>query len=799
MGAELMRGRNRDALAPFPPSLKHMVAAIRETVPQPLQNLKSWVTWESGPAQPDGKFPKLARGRDGTGKSWQAPRQLMTFTEAVDAAFRADHSGIGLRLPIEDVNCEQAFAALDFDGVDVHDDENPRTKEIRRIHERLGRPYAEISPSGRGIRMFVRTRIALPQTSSPNPLGGKDELFCSSTKFVTVTGNHLWGEGVPDATDALLEIAREWNDRKGQRSPATVRSELQAPTLLAHLTAGWCGWPDQKLKDGDGREKMMLAYAGHLRSRGLPQDEIDQLCLQANRDHYEDKLDDDIVLSRSRRYSVLETADVQIAPATTSAPPPKALPTALKPVPTLNPDHLPDVLRDAALDIADRMQCPVDFVAVTMLNAAGAAIGNEVGICPRANDQTWRAFAAIWGGIIAEPGSNKSSAMAEAHRPLTNLEERAHAEYAEACKKYDRELALYERAQADWQKSKAGQIPVAPEKPRPKRFLVHDTTYQKLGEILAGNPRGVLAFNDELTALLLSWDTPGQEAARGFYLQGWSGTGSYSFDRIGRGSIHLSRFCISVFGAFQPDKIKQYAQMAQRGSSHNDGLLQRFQLLVWPDTSREVRIVDRPPNKEAIEKYHQAIYRLAQPGQVLLPSNHPVNARYLLHFSPDAQTLFNDWFLALERSLRSGKYDSSILSHFSKYRSLVPALALLYHLLDSHSGDVCRTCLERGLGMATYLRQHAIRIYSAASGHDHMPSRALAKKLLDGALESGFTARAVLLKGWSDLTNKDAVQGALDSLVEYGWLEEKEVRTGGRPTFRYWPTQGISHELLGLS
>ena len=66
-------------------------------------------------------------------------------------------------------------------------------------------------------------------------------------------------------------------------------------------------------------------------------------------------------------------------------------------------------------------------------------------------------------------------------------------------------------------------FPVEPTEPKPERHVVHDTTYQKLGEILAHNPRGVLALSDELSGLLQSLDSPGQGAARGFYLTGWGG------------------------------------------------------------------------------------------------------------------------------------------------------------------------------------------------------------------------------------------------------------------------------------
>lgn len=78
---------------------------------------------------------------------------------------------------------------------------------------------------------------------------------------------------------------------------------------------------------------------------------------------------------------------------------PRKLPSALLPVPPLDPDHLPDSIRDAVVDLADRLQCPMDYLAVTMLAAAGAAVGNKIGIFPYAKDESWEVYPALWGGL----------------------------------------------------------------------------------------------------------------------------------------------------------------------------------------------------------------------------------------------------------------------------------------------------------------------------------------------------------------------------------------------------------------
>jgi hypothetical protein len=474
------------------------------------------------------------------------------------------------------------------------------------------------------------------------------------------------------------------------------------------------------------------------------------------------------------------------------------LPPALRPVPPLDPNHLPVALRDAVIDLAARLHCPPDYLAVAMLSAAGSVVGNKIGIFPYANDESWNVYPALWGGIVGDPGTKKTPSLQQAHAPLHHLESQAAQKYAEDMLNFEQAKVQHEQAMKVWSAAK-GSMPksLPPTEPKRERYVVHDSTYQALGVILADNPRGVLALADELSGLLQSLDTPGQEAARGFYLTGWSGTGSYSFDRIGRGSTTLSRYCLSVFGGFQPDRIKAYVQFAQRGNSRNDGLLQRFQLLVWPDPLEIVTLVDREPNQEAITQYHQAVLSLSTlDRQPLAGARRLSNGSQLFHFSPGAQQLFNTWYVNNETLLTKGGLDPSRQSHFAKYRSLVPALALLFHLLDGETGAVCDQCLNRAIAFTEYLKRHANRIYASVAGHDHAATRILAKRLLDGQLGNGFTCRTLVLKGWAGLATKEQAQAAIDALVEFDWLIEEEIRSGGRPTVRYTLNPSVSADLL---
>ena len=79
---------------------------------------------------------------------------------------------------------------------------------------------------------------------------------------------------------------------------------------------------------------------------------------------------------------------------------PQKLPSQLRPVTKLDPSYLPQSIRTGVVDIAERLSCPIDYVAIGVLAGAGTILGNSVGILPKEHDDSWIVHAGFWGGII---------------------------------------------------------------------------------------------------------------------------------------------------------------------------------------------------------------------------------------------------------------------------------------------------------------------------------------------------------------------------------------------------------------
>ena len=474
---------------------------------------------------------------------------------------------------------------------------------------------------------------------------------------------------------------------------------------------------------------------------------------------------------------------------------PKPIPTGLAPVAAFDDAFLPESLAPWVADIAERMQCPPDFVAIPALVALGATLGRKVGVRPKRRSD-WTEVPNLWGCIVGRPGAMKSPAMAEALKPLHRLEKVAREAYGGAQAAHARDMELFklktdaarDAARIALKKGLTATLPdlAEPDALKAKRYIVNDTTYEALGEIMAENPNGVLAFRDELVSLLKGLDREEQAAARGFFLQAWNGTSGYAFDRITRGKTHIEAVCLSLLGSTQPARIAGYVRGATGGGAGDDGLIQRFSLLVWPDQSGEWRDCDRLPDTSARTAAWETFDRLDKLDADTIGAEHDqYEALPFFRFDADAQELFADWQKEHEKRIRAPDISPALESHFAKFRKLVPTLALINHLADGGAGAIGVIAFGRAHALSEYLETHACRLYGSGLAGETATAKQILARIRKRDLEDGFSARDIQRKAWSGLTDGDGIKAGLELLTDLHWLEQRTEETGGRKRVTY--------------
>jgi putative DNA primase/helicase len=416
-------------------------------------------------------------------------------------------------------------------------------------------------------------------------------------------------------------------------------------------------------------------------------------------------------------------------------------------------------------------------------------IGQQISIRPKKHDD-WTVVPNIWGAIIGSPGTMKTPGLYEALKSIQELERLAAYQHKQEMNWYNAESIVIKHRKKNAErefserlkkKEKGASIDIVeePEKPIRKRYLVNDPTVEKLGELLNENPNGVLLFRDELTGFIRNLDRQGREAERAFYLESWNGKGRFTYDRIGRGTIDIENACVSILGGIQPGPLTKYLRVGKADGVTDDGLLQRFQLMVWPDDPGPYQEVDRLPDAGALENFQTVVSRLAN---LFRRQSKKTSKLTCVSFDSKALRRFQEFREQLESRIRDNDEHPLIRSHISKYRSLIPSLALIIQVIDSAQPpkNVGLPALNKAIGWADYLETHARRVYFPAMFADLDAAHLLLGRIRRRNLPESFSIRDVYRHQWSGLTDPPTVKAAIALLEEFDWLRCRQESTAGR-------------------
>lgn len=488
---------------------------------------------------------------------------------------------------------------------------------------------------------------------------------------------------------------------------------------------------------------------------------------------------------------------------------PNSLQLPLKPVPLLPLEIIPKPYREWISDISHRMQTPPDFAAITALTVTGSLIGSGCAIRPKQKDN-WEVFPNVWGACVGRPSVVlKTPSMREPMAMLDRLQAEAGKQYEVEKKDFEFKNEVYQAAKkslrseldkavkGNFDEQKVSDLRLdfmdMEEAIEPVRrlFKTNETSVQSMTVLQKENPRGILVFRDELVGLLTRWDREDMQDERAYFLEGWNGNGSYTDKKIGRGLVEAENICISVLGGIQPDKLNRY--IAQTLNGNNDGLLQRFQLAVYPDEPKNWQLIDSYPNTVEKNRVFSIMQTLTDVDFMKYGATKDENnEKPHFHFNEEAQLIFNDWLTTLQIEKLPQEENTFICEHLGKFRSLMPSLSLIFHLIDIADGTATGNVSAKAANLAVlwcqYLEAHARRIYSMSIAPEREAALILAKHIKKGDLPNPFTAKNVYDKTWQLLRNKEEVEAACHVLEEENWLRmERQSKNSqrGRPLIIY--------------
>ncbi len=161
------------------------IALCPNNVPEILVSQHSWVVWNY--ELKDGAWTKVPKKPRGGNASTTNPSTWSTFDRVCLAYLGGDFDGIGIVLTGKPLDTGLYLIGLDFDHCFTNGvlDGDP-CNAVKSLDT-----YAEISPSGEGLRLFLLHDNPIP--ARKNKVGGKSREVYSSGRYLTVTGQ-IYGE-----------------------------------------------------------------------------------------------------------------------------------------------------------------------------------------------------------------------------------------------------------------------------------------------------------------------------------------------------------------------------------------------------------------------------------------------------------------------------------------------------------------------------------------------------------------------------------------------------------------------------
>jgi len=325
-----------------------------------------------------------------------------------------------------------------------------------------------------------------------------------------------------------------------------------------------------------------------------------------------------------------------------------------------------------------------------------------------------------------------------------------------------------------------------------------NTTIERLEQLLAQNPNGLLMMLDWLSGFFLQMELTGHNVDKSFYLSASDGHNSSYSDRITRRTVRLSNILMSVLGGMTPASLASFLLNPAIDASSADGMMQRFQLAIYPDKPSalvSIRDTDRYPDLET-EKAALGVFRAFHTYRASTSLEVNQNGVPFVRFDKTAQEVFFVWHDDLQLRMNANSLHDAMRSHLAKFPRLMPALAFLFYAIKRLADEQPIVAIDEAsarlaVRWCNFLESHARRIYAGLSSPEELTARLIASRLINGALNEKieknggfFTPRDVYINDWQGLHESAPVMAGCEYLEELKWLSSTitGASTGrGRP------------------
>jgi len=759
------------------------------------------------------------------GKTDGSPINTRSSKEIADFVARHDRSGFGCFVcvnPIKDkatrraeetvIQIVCAHTDIDFSQVE----ETP--EEIEHTVADLPWPPSRVHHSGHGLHLYWFLQTALAASPENNArhkqllsriaeLLGGDPAACLIPQLMRLPGttNSKFGEQRPvyvlsdhadlryQHTELELQVAAAPEPLLHRKRPPQAGNGASPDNPFLAFAAAYAEAPpldvEQLLADmvyrggggGGNAHDTLLRCTAALLTRGEKRDAVVERCLTAltaaaarsnliidptREQHIIEKMCDDWIAKHpeiGERKSKEKPSPPADNPSTktndktgghTPAEPatiPVDLWSTFDP-PRLPRRLLPSVIEDFAFEQGATMGADPAGLAAAALAVCAAAIPDRIQLRVK-QYSGWNEATRLWVGLVGDPSTKKSPIIYQAVRPLERIDAALWHAYATTKAQWDALDKDTKRATAP---------------PSQIRVKLDDATVEAAQEVLRDSTDGVLYLRDELSGFFGSIDkyagNRGAAADRGFWLQAYNG-GTYTFDRIKRGSGRIEHLSVSVLGGIQPEPMRKLA-----ADTVDDGLIQRL----VPIMLRPGAVGRDEQMSSAVESYEALVEQL---HQMQPPAISDVVLDSAARKIREEMERKHCELTAIEI------INKKLSAHVGKYDGIFARLCLLWHCIENPHTEpppqISAACTRRVADfLSHFLLPHAIAFYANIYGlsDDHDRLTAVAGYILAHKVER-LTNRGIQ-RGDSTMRGlkRHEIENICYQLNALGWVTEAQRR-----------------------
>lgn len=440
---------------------------------------------------------------------------------------------------------------------------------------------------------------------------------------------------------------------------------------------------------------------------------------------------------------------------------------------------------------AKAIGCDPCYIALPLIAALGAAIGNTRRILLK---RGWDEPPIFWTVFVGKSGTAKSPAMKAALKELEKLQRDAYDCYQEQIQEFKKSQQIFKVDFDAWKrkvkKDESMDKPSPPTEPEPPvmvRYYCSDTTIEALATLLQNQPRGLLLKRDELAGWFGNFDrySQGNGADVAQWLEMFN-AGTVTIDRKTGipPTLYIPSASVCVTGGIQPEILKRALQPEYR----ENGLAARMLYAEPPPRLKQWTETEIPSElSSAISTLFQRLYSLdfdQDENGKLCPKYLPLSA--------DAKEEFVRFYN--RHNTEQVELAGDLAAMWSKLEGYAARFALLVHQIRWAARDetlasstvIDKESVRAGVALSDWFGYEGRRVYKMLSQTEGERQQ---QQLVDWINNKGgvVTAREVQ-QGHGRIKNADQAEAALQDLVAAGlgdWEAQPTSPSGGRPTRKF--------------